>query len=113
VTALTINRLSQRDIDAMIDHLLGNKGLPASIRQDIIDRTDGIPLFVEEMTKAVLESEGEDEARRSRPSHHALRDILGGELSLARPRRGGAVPSLGRTSASQKLWRKLSRGGNR
>ena len=65
VTALTINRLSQRDIDAMIDHLLGNKGLPASIRQDIIDRTDGIPLFVEEMTKAVLESEGEDEARRT------------------------------------------------
>ena len=65
VTALTINRLTQRDIDAMIDHLLGNKGLPASIRQDIIDRTDGIPLFVEEMTKAVLESEGEDEARRT------------------------------------------------
>jgi predicted ATPase len=65
VTALTINRLTQRDIDAMLDHLLGNKGLPASIRQDIIDRTDGIPLFVEEMTKAVLESEGEDEARRT------------------------------------------------
>ena len=65
VTALTINRLTQRDIDAMIDHLLGNKGLPASIRQDIIDRTDGIPLFVEEMTKAVLELEGEDEARRT------------------------------------------------
>jgi predicted ATPase/class 3 adenylate cyclase len=65
VTALTINRLGQRDIDAMLDHLVGNKGLPASIRQDIIDRTDGIPLFVEEMTKAVLESEGEDEARRT------------------------------------------------
>jgi len=65
VTALTINRLGQRDIDAMLDDLVGNKGLPASIRQDIIDRTDGIPLFVEEMTKAVLESEGEDEARRT------------------------------------------------
>src|SRR3954452_3186725 len=65
VTALTINRLSQRDIDAMIDHLLGNMDLPASIRQDIIDRTDGIPLFVEEMTKAVVESEGEDEGRRT------------------------------------------------
>ena len=32
---------------------------------------------------------------------------------LARPRRGGAVPFVGRTSSSQKLWRKLSRGGNR
>ena len=65
VTALTINRLDQRDTDAMIDHLVGNKGLPANIRQDIIERTDGIPLFVEEMTKAVLESEGEGEARRT------------------------------------------------
>ena len=65
VTALTINRLDQRDTDAMIDHLVVNKGLPANIRQDIIERTDGIPLFVEEMTKAVLESEGEGEARRT------------------------------------------------
>ncbi|MGY3355058.1 class 3 adenylate cyclase [Bradyrhizobium sp. GM0.4] len=65
VTALTINRLGQRDIDAIIEHLVGNKGLPASIRQDIIERTDGIPLFVEEMTKAVIESEGEGEARRT------------------------------------------------
>ena len=65
VTALTINRLAQRDIDAMIDRVIGNKLLPASIRQDIIERTDGIPLFVEEMTKAVLETEGESEARRT------------------------------------------------
>ena len=65
VTALTINRLDQRDTDAMIDHLVVNKGLPANIRQDIIERADGIPLFVEEMTKAVLELEGEGEARRT------------------------------------------------
>ena len=43
----------------MIDNLVGNKVLPASIRQDIIERTDGIPLFVEEMTKAVLEAGSE------------------------------------------------------
>jgi Predicted ATPase len=65
VAALTINRLGQRDIDTMIDHLVGNKGLPASIRQDIIKRTDGIPLFVEETTKAVLESGCEGEAPRT------------------------------------------------
>ena len=51
VTALTINRLAQRNIAAMIDHIAGNKLLTADIRQDIIERTDGIPLFVEEMTK--------------------------------------------------------------
>jgi predicted ATPase len=56
VTALTINRLAQREIDAMIDRVIGNESLPANIRRDIIERTDGIPLFVEEMTKAVLET---------------------------------------------------------
>jgi predicted ATPase len=40
----------------MIDGIVGNKLLPASIRQDIIERTDRIPLFVEEMTKAVLDT---------------------------------------------------------
>jgi predicted ATPase len=56
VTPLTINRLAQREIDAMIDGVVGNKLMPASVRKDIIERTDGIPLFVEEMTKAVLEA---------------------------------------------------------
>ena len=65
VTALTLNRLPRREIDAMIDGVVGNKLLPASIRQDIIERTDGIPLFVEEMTKAVLEAESEGEARQT------------------------------------------------
>ena len=60
---LTINRLAEREIAAMIDGVTGNKPLPASIRQDIIERTDGIPLFVEEMTKAVLEAESEGAAR--------------------------------------------------
>ena len=65
VTTLTINRLTQRDVAAMIDRVVGNKALPAGVRQDIIERTDGIPLFVEEMTKAVLEAESEGEARRT------------------------------------------------
>ena len=49
----------------MIDGVVGNKPLPANIRQDIIERTDGIPLFVEEMTKAVLEAESEGAAQRT------------------------------------------------
>ena len=59
VTALTLSRLRQGEIDDMIDCVTGNRPLPESIRQDIIERTDGIPLFVEEMTKAVLEAAGE------------------------------------------------------
>ena len=65
VTALTLNRLAEREVAAMIDRVIGNKLLPASIRQDIIERTDGIPLFVEEMTKAVLEAESEGAAERT------------------------------------------------
>ena len=65
VTALTLNRLGEHEIAAMIDRVSGNKALPASIRHDIIERTDGIPLFVEEMTKAVLEAESEGAARQT------------------------------------------------
>src|SRR5271166_4730607 len=65
VSALTISRLSRREIDTMIDRLVGNKVLPIGIRQDIIERTDGIPLFVEEMTKAVLETEDEGAAAQA------------------------------------------------
>ena len=65
VTALTLNRLPKRAIDAIIDGVVGNALLPASVREDIIERTDGIPLFVEEMTKAVLEAESEGELRRT------------------------------------------------
>ena len=65
VTALTLNRLGDREIAAIIDGVTGNKLLPPSIRRDIIERTDGIPLFVEEMTKAVLEAESEGDARKT------------------------------------------------
>ena len=49
----------------MIDGVTGNKPLPANIRRDIVERTDGIPLFVEEMTKAVLEAESEGDAQQT------------------------------------------------
>ena len=65
VTALTLNRLGEREIAAIIDGVTGNKPLPESIRQDIIERTDGVPLFVEEMTKAVLEAESEGDALKT------------------------------------------------
>jgi class 3 adenylate cyclase/predicted ATPase len=65
VTALALNRLDLNEVGTMIDHVIGNKPLPVSIRRDIIERTDGIPLFVEEMTKAVLETESEDEASQT------------------------------------------------
>jgi predicted ATPase len=49
----------------MIDRVVGNELLPVSIKQDIVERSDGIPLFVEEITKAVLEAESEGAAERA------------------------------------------------
>jgi predicted ATPase len=64
-TVLTLNRLTPREIEAMIDGVVGNKHMPAIVRQDIIERTDGIPLFVEEITKSVLEAGSEGAAQRT------------------------------------------------
>ena len=65
VTSLTLNRLGEREAAAIIARLVGNKELPADVLAEIVERTDGIPLFVEEMTKAVLEAESEGAARRT------------------------------------------------
>ena len=65
VTTLTLNRLGERDAAIIIERLVGNKELPADVMAEIVGRTDGIPLFVEEMTKAVLEAESEGDARKT------------------------------------------------
>ena len=65
VTSVTLNRLGEHEAAAIIASLVGNKELPADVMAEIAERTDGIPLFVEEMTKAVLEADGEAEARRT------------------------------------------------
>ncbi|MCC8977559.1 adenylate/guanylate cyclase domain-containing protein [Bradyrhizobium acaciae] len=65
VTSLTLNRLGDSDAATIIARLVGNKTLPADVLAEIVGRTDGIPLFVEEMTKAVLEAESEGAARRT------------------------------------------------
>ena len=65
VSLIALNRLAERDIAAMIDRVAGNKPLAASVREEIIERTDGIPLFVEEMTKATMEASNDDEAKQT------------------------------------------------
>src|ERR1700735_1834894 len=57
--------LGDRETAALIDQVTGIKPLPESIRRDIIERTDGIPLFVEEMTRAVLETANPGDAGKT------------------------------------------------
>jgi class 3 adenylate cyclase/tetratricopeptide (TPR) repeat protein len=56
VTLLSLSRLPSRQRAEMIMHVTGGKPLPKEIADQIVDRTDGVPLFVEELTKAVVES---------------------------------------------------------
>jgi predicted ATPase len=51
-----LNRLGERDGEALVQKLAGNAALAPDIVAEIVERTDGVPLFVEELTKAVLES---------------------------------------------------------
>ena len=65
VTFVALNRLGEREIGEIIDAVMGTTRLPANVRHDIIERTDGVPLFVEEMTKAVLEVESASDGQRT------------------------------------------------
>ena len=56
LTEITVNRLSREQITMMAQEVSGGKGLPDEIIQQLVEKTDGVPLYVEEMTKSVLES---------------------------------------------------------
>jgi class 3 adenylate cyclase len=56
VTPMRLVRLPHHQTEALVERVVGGKGLPAEVRQQIVAKTDGVPLFVEELTKMVLES---------------------------------------------------------
>jgi predicted ATPase len=56
VTMLALNRLDRHDRTVLVEQIAGGKALPDDVIGQIVDRTDGVPLFVEELTKSVLES---------------------------------------------------------
>jgi len=53
---MALNRLGQRDGAALVARVVGDAGLCGEIVDEIVERADGVPLFVEELTKAVLET---------------------------------------------------------
>jgi predicted ATPase len=56
VTMLALNRLDRRDRTLLVEEIAGGKALPDEVVGQIAERTDGVPLFVEELTKSVIES---------------------------------------------------------
>jgi class 3 adenylate cyclase len=56
VASLQLSRFGRRHAVAMVDRVVAGKALPAEVLEQIVAKTDGVPLFVEELTKTVLES---------------------------------------------------------
>lgn len=87
LTQVTLAPLSAAESEKLIDQVARRHGLPEAVRQEIVDRTDGVPLFVEELTKAALEShqsgEGPDLPATLRDSLAARLDRLGAAKEVA------------------------------
>ena len=64
VTALALNRLGPREGAALVRRVAGGAALPDELVAEIVARADGVPLFLEELTKAVLEAAARARARR-------------------------------------------------
>ncbi len=56
ITSLSLNRLSRRQSVTLMERIAGGRALPSEVNEHIVEKADGVPLFVEELTKAVLES---------------------------------------------------------
>jgi class 3 adenylate cyclase/predicted ATPase len=102
VTILTINRLADADVAVVIETIAGKRTLPSGVAGEIVERTDGIPLFVEEMTKAMLESssiEAWDIASAAPASTLSVPATLHASL-LARLDRGGSAKQVAQIGAA-------------
>jgi class 3 adenylate cyclase/predicted ATPase len=91
VGALNLSKLTRTQSAAMVSTLAGGKALPAALREMILTRTDGVPLFVEELTKSILES-GE------------LREV-GDHYDYGGPARAVTIPATLRDSLMARLDR--------
>ena len=102
VTMLTLARLDRRDTAAMVANVAGNAALPPEIMEEIAERTDGVPLFVEELTKAVLESGAQAPAALSAVPHPALSvpATLHASLMARLDRLGPAAKDVAQTGAA-------------
>ena len=72
VSTLTLSRLGLREAAAMVEEVAGGRALPHEIVDSVIERTDGIPLFIEELTKTLIEGD----LLRTQDGRYVLTDRL-------------------------------------
>ena len=105
LSQILLSRLSRTQVGLMVEKIIGGKQLPAEVVQQIVNKTDGVPLFVEEITKTVLESVEsresiESEEKLAQPSLRlgipaTLQDAL-----MARLDRLGAAKEIAQVGAT-------------
>jgi class 3 adenylate cyclase len=101
VTMQALNRLGGRDCAVLVQRLAGNAGLSGETVDEIVDRTDGVPLFVEEVTRAVVEAGADPLALASIPaSSLAVPATLHASLLARLDRLGAAVKQVAQTGAA-------------
>jgi TOMM system kinase/cyclase fusion protein len=83
VQRMTLNSLDRASVEQMVDALTPSRSLTASLRQQVIERADGIPMFVEEILRLLQDSPGDSPAPHDSPGFEVprtLRDLLTGRL---------------------------------
>ncbi len=98
VTSLTLNRFNRGLVTAMIERVTRGKPLPDEVREHIADKTDGIPLFVEELTKTLLESDVLTEE-----SHRYVISESASKLSVPVTLRDSLVARLDRLTSAKEV----------
>jgi DNA-binding SARP family transcriptional activator len=95
LTQLTLGRLARHQVQLMVEQLCAGRQLGESVLRQIVERTDGVPLFVEELTRVLLESPGSGEGSAAEPCEipATLQDSLAARLD--RLGRGKQVAQIG------------------
>jgi predicted ATPase/class 3 adenylate cyclase len=105
VMMLALSRLGRREGAILVQQVAGNKPLPANTVKEIVTRTDGVPLFVEELTKALLEAaagkdNAEDALAGTSISALAVPPTLDASLMARLDRLGPAAKQVAQTGAA-------------
>jgi predicted ATPase len=95
LSTITLSRLGQRDGVTLVEKVLGKQDLPAEAIREIVERTDGVPLYLEEFTKAVVETWAEGD--------RALSTTSGADLGIPATLHASLMARLDRLGAAKNV----------
>ncbi|MGH7452139.1 MAG: ATP-binding protein [bacterium] len=98
LTHITLSRLPRKDAESMVSRVAKGKALPEAVREHVVSKTDGVPLFVEEMTKMLLESGLLEE----RGGQYELQGLLA-QLSIPTTLRDALMARLDRLTTAKEV----------